>query len=161
MNYNEWKLIKGRIIHDLKEFKVGIFCFFLCVLIINAIFGTVCPMVIFTGFSCPGCGMTRAVGYFFTGHLLQSMQYHPFVPFWVLLGIYFVDQRYLCGRKVKGLLPLMATLCVAMLAWYLYAMLTDFPSQPVYVYREGNVLEEIFPFYRELLHLFFGIQFVH
>lgn len=157
MRYKEWEVIKSRIVHDLKEFKVGIICFFLCCLIVNAIFHTVCPMVIFTGFPCPGCGMTRAAGYFLTGHLQQSMQYHPIVPFWILLGIYFVDQRYLCGRRVKGLLPLMAVLCIIMLITYLYTIATTFPDPPVYVYREGNVLETIFPFYREIVHICFGI----
>ena len=44
----------------------------------------VCLFHYLTGFLCPGCGMTRSLIGFFTGHLGISFHFNPFGP---LLGI--------------------------------------------------------------------------
>ena len=43
-----------------------------------------------TGYYCPGCGGTRALYAFFQGHPLLSAFYHPFVPYALLTGGYFM-----------------------------------------------------------------------
>lgn len=42
------------------------------------------------GFYCPGCGGTRAVYALLKGHLLQSLWYHPIVPYAAVLFISFM-----------------------------------------------------------------------
>ncbi len=38
---------------------------------------TICPFALITGSACPGCGMTRAVGYLARGDLGMALKYHP------------------------------------------------------------------------------------
>lgn len=51
---------------------------------------TPCAFHAATGYYCPGCGGTRAVYALLHGHLFRSVLYHPFVPYVVLLGGYFM-----------------------------------------------------------------------
>jgi hypothetical protein len=44
---------------------------------------SLCPLKILTGFPCPGCGITKAIIFFYEGDLLKSLYYHvlgPLVP---------------------------------------------------------------------------------
>lgn len=43
-----------------------------------------------TGFYCPGCGGTRAVFAFMRGDILKSIFFHPFVPFVLIVGGWFM-----------------------------------------------------------------------
>ena len=43
-----------------------------------------------TGFYCPGCGGTRAVFAFMRGDILKSLFFHPFVPFILIVGGWFM-----------------------------------------------------------------------
>lgn len=43
-----------------------------------------------TGFYCPGCGGTRAICALFSGHIIASAFYHPFVAYALLLGGWFM-----------------------------------------------------------------------
>jgi Protein of unknown function (DUF2752) len=56
---------------------------------------TTCPFALVTGMACPGCGMTRALGFLVRGDIVSAMRYHPLAPlvlaaaiggwFWYLL----------------------------------------------------------------------------
>lgn len=64
-----------------------------------------CVINRYTGAYCPGCGGTRAIVALFTGHILDSIIYNPFVPYFaVIAGIFYVSQtlRYLTHGKVRG-----------------------------------------------------------
>lgn len=76
------------------------------------------PCVLYDNFGlyCPGCGGTRAVISLLHGHLLQSLWYHPLVPYAaVLYSTFMLTQtvarlthyRYFHGMKFHN--------------WYLYA----------------------------------------
>lgn len=76
------------------------------------------PCVLYTyfGLYCPGCGGTRAFISLLHGHFLQSLWYHPLVPYSALLfGAFMLTQalarlthhRYFCGLRFHN--------------WYLYA----------------------------------------
>lgn len=49
-----------------------------------------CSFYTATGFYCPGCGGTRAVFAFMRGDILKSLFYHPFVPFMLIVGGWFM-----------------------------------------------------------------------
>lgn len=49
-----------------------------------------CSFKTVTGMYCPGCGGTRAVWCFITGHWIKSFLYHPFVPYCGILYIIFM-----------------------------------------------------------------------
>jgi len=40
---------------------------------------TICPIALFTGTPCPGCGMTRAASYLVRGDLGAALTLHPLV----------------------------------------------------------------------------------
>lgn len=59
-----------------------------------------------TGYYCPGCGGTRAVKYFLTGHILKSFIYHPLVPYLGIGGaIYMISHTlcYLTKGRIQGI----------------------------------------------------------
>lgn len=66
-----------------------------------------CMLHAMTGFYCPGCGGTRSVIALLRGDLWHSFLYHPFVPYAVLLGAWFMIsqtmERITRGRLRIGL----------------------------------------------------------
>ena len=61
---------------------------------LNRIFGYYCPIRLFTGFSCPGCGMTRAWRKILLGDIKGAFYCHPLflVPVPVVFIIAFRDK---------------------------------------------------------------------
>lgn len=60
-----------------------------------------CPFHLLTGYYCPGCGGTRALRYFLSGHILKSFYYHPLVPYLGIGGAIFMVTHTL-ERVTKG-----------------------------------------------------------
>lgn len=60
-----------------------------------------------TGFYCPGCGGTRAIFAFARGKFLRSLMFHPFVPYSLVVGCWFMVsqtiQRLSRGRIAIGM----------------------------------------------------------
>ena len=57
-----------------------------------------------TGYYCPGCGGTRAVFTFFRGNIVRAFKFHPFVPYTVILGGWFMLSQTiqrLSGDRIK------------------------------------------------------------
>lgn len=48
---------------------------------------TVCPLALFTGTACPGCGMTRAASRLLRGDLGAAMSFHPLVPAIIVVAL--------------------------------------------------------------------------
>ena len=48
---------------------------------------TLCPVALVTGVACPGCGMSRAVGWLLRGDLERSVGYHPLAPLVLTIGL--------------------------------------------------------------------------
>ena len=42
---------------------------------------SLCPLKMLTGFSCPGCGITKSLVYFYEGDIYKSVYYHILGPF--------------------------------------------------------------------------------
>lgn len=49
-----------------------------------------CFMRLFFDIYCPGCGGTRSVSALLRGHVIQSLWYHPLVPYTVALYLAFM-----------------------------------------------------------------------
>jgi len=60
---------------------------------------TICGFASCTGVACPGCGMTRAAGYFLRGHFSEALRYHPLVPLVLLelLGVWTIWAAHRAG----------------------------------------------------------------
>jgi len=135
--------IQKRIVKDVHEFKWAIISIVFYYLLTHEVFHAFCPMVIVTGLPCPGCGMTRSAFYLLTGQFVRSFTLNPFAIVWILLGIWCAYIRYVKGKDVKGIYPLVGCICVAMIAYYVYRMYTVFPSIPPMIYKEDNMLNNI------------------
>ena len=80
-----------------------IYLFFKFILKIDLLrFMPLCNFYTSTGFYCPGCGGTRAVFALFRGDVLNSVFYHPVVPYAAIVGGWFMItqtiERISCGK---------------------------------------------------------------
>lgn len=102
---------------------------------------SLCPMVVITGFPCPGCGLTRAgfrlLGLDFAG----AFQMHPMIyPIAAYLGL-FCWNRYIRKRRMgAGLKVLLILILIILILFYLWRMFFCFPGEPPMSYYEGNLL---------------------
>ena len=149
---NKMRDIVKRIKKDFQNFWMAAVAIGIYMSLVNVIFRAFCPMVIVTGLPCPGCGMTRSVIYLLTGHVSESIHIHPMGIVVVCLFLYFAWNRYIIGRNPKGMMVIIAIALVALIAFYIWRMYLYFPDRVPYVYKEGNLLERTFPYYKEILH---------
>jgi hypothetical protein len=82
---------------------------------------TICPVALFTGVACPGCGMLRAVTSLIRGDVAAAATYHPLVFLIVAAGVitfaWFLLQRLgkvrpMPARLLNPMLLTTATLLV-------------------------------------------------
>lgn len=146
------KVVFGRIAADIKEYGIAAVVVFVYAVIMNLVFHAFCPLVIFCGFPCPGCGVSRAALCFVTGRWQLAWQMNPVIYPIVLAAVYFAVNRYLLGRKAKGIKLLIAMIFVLLFLVYCVRMYRYFPHRIPYVYTERNVMAQFFPFYQRIVH---------
>ena len=146
------RAVCGRIMADIKEYGVVAVVVLLYAVVVNLIFHAFCPLVIFCGLPCPGCGISRATMCFMTGRWQLAWQLNPVIFPIMLAAAYFAMNRYLLGRKVRGMKILIAIIFVLLFLVYCVRMYLYFPYRIPYVYTEHNVMATFFPFYRQVVH---------
>ncbi len=147
-----WKEISARVRKDLKNIWIAVIAIACYTVLMHLIFHAFCPMVIVTGFPCPGCGMTRAVFYLLTGQAVQSVRMHPMgIPI-VCIGVYFLWNRYITGRRAKGMKALIMATLILLIVCYVWRMCLFFPDREPYVYTKDNLLAGLLPFYERILY---------
>lgn len=138
------KRILNRIIDDLRKCGIAIIVIILYLFICSVIFGTVCPMVILTGFPCPGCGLTRAVVSILYGDFAAGFNYNPAAFFWIIYIVSFLCNRYIKGMKdTKKWMIYLGVISAITILIYLYRMIKIFPDSPPLIYYKNNVLLNI------------------
>lgn len=146
-----FKKIGVRLGKDIREYWPVVLPLAAYLIITEVIFGSICPMVIMTGLPCPGCGLTRAALYFLSGRIRESLYINPMgIPVVCLLA-YFFFNRYVSGKRAKGLMPLIAAASAALLVLYCVRMYKYFPDREPYVYTERNILAGMWGGYEEIL----------
>lgn len=143
--------ILKRIGEDISRYKWAAAAFALYDAAVLLLFGEFCPVVIFTGFPCPGCGTTRAFLNLLAGRPDMAFRYNPCVFLWALIGLYLVWNRYVRGKKPKGIFQLLCTAAALAVLCYLYRMFCLFPGEPPLVFSENSMLGRLLPFYNELV----------
>lgn len=141
-----------RIVTDVKQYGMAVVVLIAYTVIVNLVFHAFCPVVIFCGFPCPGCGITRAAVCFMTGRWQQVWQLNPVIYAIAVTTAYFIYRRYLLGTKVVGLKWLITVVFVLLAVVYIVRMYLYFPDRAPYVYMEENMLARILPFYQQLLY---------
>lgn len=86
-------------------------------------FGQICPIRIFLHTDCPGCGLTHATIYMFTGQLDKAFQanYTVFL-WWGLIALFFID-RYIYKFKINILPIFFIIVCSITILRYLFKFL--------------------------------------
>lgn len=70
---------------------------------VTAGFFPICPLYKLTGFSCPGCGMTRGFHALFHGDVLTALGYNALIPIFVFVGAYLMISLSLTAARGRGL----------------------------------------------------------
>lgn len=138
------KLLKdiiNRIVKDLKDYRWVII--FLIAYFCGAyiIFGSFCPMVMFTGFPCPGCGLTRAALNIIVGNIQGCIYYNPTIFIWIIyiLGVGF--ERYVLNKtKIRKWQILLAIISLITVGVYVYRMKLYFPNREPLIYNRNNLI---------------------
>lgn len=146
------RAVRARIAADVKKYGMAVVLYIAYAVIVNLVFRAFCPVVIFCGFPCPGCGVTRATACFITGRWQQAWRLNPVIFAIAATAAYFIYRRYLLGTKAVGLKWLIAAVFILLAGVYAVRMYRYFPDRAPYVYTENNILSRILPFYRQLLH---------
>lgn len=102
--------------------------FFFCLLLgvyvaFITLTGIGCPIRFFTGISCPGCGMSRAVLLMLSGHFQAAFRMHPLVYAVLPAGVWlFFGSEQTAGlrRFKKGIITVLVVLLLAVYAWRIY-----------------------------------------
>ena len=68
-------------------------------LIVATFLGSLCTFRQMTGFSCPGCGMTRACRAFLSGDIRGAFYYHPLFPL-ILPGAVLILMEHKIPPKI-------------------------------------------------------------
>lgn len=134
------KTVCGRITADVKQYGMTGAALLLYTVVVNLVFHAFCPLVIFCGLPCPGCGVTRATVCFLAGRWQQAWQLNPVIFPIMITAVYFAWNRYFRGRKAKGLKGCLALIAVLLVSVYLVRMSMYFPDREPYVYKEDNMI---------------------
>ena len=82
---------------------------------------TVCPFAFATGTACPGCGMTRAMGFLARGDFSSALKLHPLVMLVAIQGV--VGWAWLVLRKSDRVKPMPTRLVNAILIGTAFSLL--------------------------------------
>ena len=139
------------LIRDIKDAKWAILFVIAYFVLLRKVLYSICPMVIFTGYPCPACGLTRAGVQVLRFHFVQAWRIHPFIYPIIGLAIAFCVERYILFRKkYTGLRWCTIVLIAGMLVFYIWRMYKFFPGEPPMSYYRYNMLSRLIG----LLHLY-------
>lgn len=118
------------------EEHLKLICIFLVIFLVYILF-TGCPIKLFTGVSCAGCGMSRA--YFSLLHLnfRDAFYYHPLFPCPVIFVAVYIMTKF--GSSQKAAKAIYGVMIFLFIAVYIYRMVTPYDGNIV-VFEPQNGL---------------------
>lgn len=149
--------IGNRIMRDIRRYGRGLAAAVILYFIMHRLFRAFCPSILITGFSCPGCGMTRAVLCLLKGQVARAWTLNPAAGLWILWAAWFAVERYGRGRRPKALIRAALGILLFMVLVYIIRMKLYFPDKPPYTYRGNNLFSRMLPGYDKVIrHLTTG-----
>lgn len=132
-----WKLF----VNDIKSAKWAIAFVIAYFVFLKRILHSMCPMVVFTGFPCPGCGLTRAGFAVLRLDFARAWQTHPFIyPLMVLTVLFCINRYLLKKQKMPVLKNCLIVVLASMIFFYIWRMYRYFPGEPPMSYYKYNVI---------------------
>lgn len=102
---------------------------------------SLCPMVLLTGFPCPGCGLTRAGFRVLRLDFVGAWRVHPFIFAVIFLIVVFAAERYVCKSRTMNVSKWCAIAVITgMVVFYAWRMHVYFPDEPPMTYYHRNLL---------------------
>ena len=133
-----------KVIDDIKSAKWAIMLIIAYFVLFRRYIYTICPVVLMTGYPCPGCGMTRAALRLLRFDFLGAWEMHPFIYAVVILMIMFGVNRYLLNEKYNCQLKVIIIfIAFAMIVFYIWRMYTMFPTTTPMTYYNGNCMRRL------------------
>ena len=105
---------------DIINYKWFLIAIPVYLIIVSLLFDGFCPIYGAFHIHCPGCGMTRAVAFLLMGDFKESFNMHPLAGLWVAFALYLFVCRYVIRKKPKGIVIILAIICVLMIIVYIY-----------------------------------------
>lgn len=131
----------GLLWNDIKDVKWAIMLVIAYFALGKYFLYSLCPMVVITGYPCPGCGLTRAGFGLLRLDFAGAFRMHPMIyPIVLYLGIFCWNRYIRRCRMGTGLKILLIVVLVAVILFYLWRMCRYFPGEPPMSYYEGNLL---------------------
>lgn len=138
-----WKILR----EDIYGVRGVIIALALYFLFFRYILRSICPVVLVTGFPCPGCGMTRAWLQALRLDFAGAFRWHPLfwtLPLLVLLFLF-------CNRlPKKAVVAAAAILAVLFAGTYIVRMVWLFPRTPPMTVNENAPLNRLLRLFRWL-----------
>ena len=129
------------LLQDLWNIRIAILVFAIYFVIGRKLLYSLCPMVIMTGFPCPGCGLTRAMFMVLRGDFAGAWKMHPFIYAFAAGVVIFAWKRYICKKPIGKWFKTGCVVCVVlMVIYYVWRMYRYFPDQPPMSYYHYNLL---------------------
>lgn len=81
----------------------------------------ICPIFLFTGWYCPGCGATRAVRALLHGHFLRSFIYNPCViTVLIFLILFYIQAIFNVFEKKIKIIPRSKTFYIVLSGIFIF-----------------------------------------
>lgn len=141
-NYMIKKAVK-QFAEDIKREKTSLLVVAGYLFFMEVILQKACPFVVVTGFPCPACGLTRAGIHLLKGEWVQAWEINLMIYPVAALVAAAVIFRYFLNKPLKGLVPFAIILVLAMTAYYIYRMASQFPGEPPMSYYYDNFIVRV------------------
>lgn len=143
------KFNKERLKFDIKKNFPPLVMAALALLIIDLVWGKICPVRTMIGIPCPGCGLTRAFKLAMTGHFYQATIINPL---WIAITVFVIlhlSIRYFVAdekkaKKFKIILKILIIIvAISAIAYYIYRMIYWYPNREPMLYDNKNILKNL------------------
>lgn len=127
----------------MKKDDITIILIIVIIYAVGMLFGITCPILYFTGISCPGCGMTRAWINIFDGNLQKAFIFHPLFWMPLLVGLLWLIKNKIDKEYMKNIYRVLLSLIL--IVWFLRFFIENDPASQ-FNPKEGmiiNIIESI------------------
>lgn len=126
---------------DIKSAKWAVILLTAYFVFLKIFLHSLCPVVLVTGFPCPGCGLTRAGFRILHLDFYGAFKIHPFIYGVIVLAVIFAAERYVIQTKKMTATTWFGCFMIAgMVVFYVYRMVNYFPNVPPMTYYRHNLL---------------------